>query len=332
MKNVSNARTSYLAGGLFIVIAAVGFYVLAPQLHGLKDSWRALTTASWQLLLAAVVLSFAATFCSALVYYLLSPRRLRLRDTWLVQLAGLFVNRALPGGIGGLGLNFAYLRARGIAPATSTAVVALNNLIGFIGHALLAVVLLSMAALSGLKLAVALPSGPMVTLIALLIGLLAVVVLLAVVFSARLRKAIKSQLHSLREQYRRRPGRLLAAIAASCLLTLCNVLGLWLCCRAVHASVGFVAVFIVFTFGVAAMSATPTPGGLGGAEAALAAGLASQRIDVSLAVAAVLLYRLVSFWIGLPIGLLCFGVVQARHLLNTNRTQTQKIRRVRADS
>ena len=41
----------------------------------------------------------------------------------------------------------------------------------------------------------------------------------------------------------------------------------------------------------------PTPGGLGAVEAALAAGLTAGGLDAGLAVSAVLLYRLVTFWL-----------------------------------
>jgi uncharacterized protein (TIRG00374 family) len=63
-----------------------------------------------------------------------------------------------------------------------------------------------------------------------------------------------------------------------------------------------VAVFLVFTFGIALGTATPTPGGLGGIEAGLVAGLIIYHVDSATALATVLLYRLLSYWLPLLVG------------------------------
>ena len=53
--------------------------------------------------------------------------------------------------------------------------------------------------------------------------------------------------------------------------------------------------------------AAPTPGGLGAVEAALAAGLTAAGLDGGLAVSAVLLFRLVTFWLPTIPGYLSFN-------------------------
>jgi uncharacterized protein (TIRG00374 family) len=76
-------------------------------------------------------------------------------------------------------------------------------------------------------------------------------------------------------------------------------------------------VFIVFTLGVAVGTATPTPGGIGGAEAALTAGFLAQDVSAPLALAAALLYRFTSFWVGLAVGAGAALVVLSRRMLKT---------------
>ena len=62
------------------------------------------------------------------------------------------------------------------------------------------------------------------------------------------------------------------------------------------------AVAVVYLAGSVVGSAVPTPGGLGGVEAALSAGLTAAGLEYSVALLAVLLFRLVTFWIPIPIG------------------------------
>ena len=53
--------------------------------------------------------------------------------------------------------------------------------------------------------------------------------------------------------------------------------------------------------------AAPTPGGLGAVEAALAAGLTAAGLDGVIAVSAVLLFRLVTFWLPTVPGYFAFN-------------------------
>jgi uncharacterized protein (TIRG00374 family) len=63
------------------------------------------------------------------------------------------------------------------------------------------------------------------------------------------------------------------------------------------ASIGF-----VYFTGTTLGSIIPTPGGLGAMEAALTAGLTAAGVPGAVAVSAVLLYRLLTFWLPVPVG------------------------------
>lgn len=54
---------------------------------------------------------------------------------------------------------------------------------------------------------------------------------------------------------------------------------------------------LAYLVGMAVSSAAPTPGGLGVAEAALVAGLVGVGVATAPAVAGVLLFRLLTFWL-----------------------------------
>jgi uncharacterized protein (TIRG00374 family) len=62
-------------------------------------------------------------------------------------------------------------------------------------------------------------------------------------------------------------------------------------------------------------AAAPTPGGLGAMEAALVAGLSSVGLASGVAVAAVLSYRLVTYWLPILPGWISFHVLERRNYI-----------------
>ena len=89
-------------------------------------------------------------------------------------------------------------------------------------------------------------------------------------------------------------------------ITSCYAMALYFSSLAVGDSVTILQAFYVITVGVAAASVTPTPGGIGGAEAGLMAAMVSIGMDSSSALAVTLLYRLVTFWIPIIPGVFAF--------------------------
>jgi uncharacterized membrane protein YbhN (UPF0104 family) len=246
-------------------------------------------------------------------YWWLAVHALSYARTLLIQIAGMFVNRLLPAGIGNIGVNYAYLRKAKHSATEAASVVAANNTLGIISHGLLLAILLVLyhTDLPNLHLRLIHDSR--------------LVVLVAVAGSAvwfilyhRFGKRFQSGLHNFAKQllaYRHRPAHLASALICSMSLTLSNVLCLWFCILALHADLSFIAVFLVFSFGVALGTATPTPGGLGGVEAGLVAGLVAYHLDGATALAAVLLFRLITYWLPLLAGSLAFVFSQRRHYI-----------------
>lgn len=287
----------------FLLLSAIGLYGLLPQIDNFSQSWHAVKSAHIDLLLLAASSSLLATVTAGILYRTLAIRTVKTGDAIAVQFAGLLINRILPTGIGGLGLNYLFLRSRQHRNIEATAVVALNGSLGFIGHLLVTASILVVAIGSGLDV----PSVDLPWL--LLLGVLVALMLVAgVVFYNRhaieAKYGLKKHVRMLRRTYRRQPLRLVLGLVLSCILTFSNASCFYLCCQALGVSSGFVACFLIFSVGVIATTATPTPGGIGGAEAALAGGLVAAGTGATQALAAALLYRLVSFWFGLLLGAL----------------------------
>ena len=84
--------------------------------------------------------------------------------------------------------------------------------------------------------------------------------------------------------------------------SLSYILCLAACVAAFGRSVPIASIAVVYLTGSAIGSILPTPGGLGGVEAALTAGLTAAGLPGAVAVSAVLLFRLLTFWLPVPFG------------------------------
>jgi glycosyltransferase 2 family protein len=299
-------RQSLLVTGLFLV----ALYVLVPQLNTFHSSGHLLLhpAAGWVAL--AIGLTAATYLAAAATYCLLAFQALRYRSTVIVQLGAMFVNRLLPSGLGALGVNYAYLRRMQHSPAQAGSVVAINNLLGVVGNGLLAGLVLGIAgssALPGYNRAL----GSIIKLVAA--GLVVAIVLVLIFRRGRFSKPIREIRRDILS-YRQRRRRLSAALLSSMVLTLSNVLCLLACAHALGANLPFAAALIIFSFGVGASTAIPTPGGLGGFEAGLTAGLVAYHVASPTALAIALLYRLVSYWLPLIPGAAALVICQRRHL------------------
>lgn len=297
---------------LLLVLLLVALYVVVPQLSSFHDSLKLIRHPALTPLLAALVATGFTYLAATGTYYLLAFKRLAYRRTLLVQLSSLFVNRILPAGVGALGVNYLYLRRSQHTTAQAAAVVAANNLLGILGHGLL---LGLIAGLAGGRLPALQVDGPHTNLLRVLLAAGTLLALLVLLFGRRKRfgQAVGTTLRQL-VAYRHRPARICLALVTSMSLTLCTVGSLWLSLSAVHVHPAFITVLVVFTFGLGVGTATPTPGGLGGLEAGLVAGLVAYHVPGAFALAGVLLYRLLNYWLGLAIGAVSFAVAQRQGL------------------
>jgi glycosyltransferase 2 family protein len=98
------------------------------------------------------------------------------------------------------------------------------------------------------------------------------------------------------------PRKLALGIGGALLLSLSYILCLAVCVAAFGRSVPIAGIAVVYLTGSAIGSILPTPGGLGGVEAALTAGLTAAGLPGAVAVSAVLLFRLLTFWLPVPFG------------------------------
>ncbi|HEX4864176.1 MAG TPA: YbhN family protein, partial [Acidimicrobiales bacterium] len=93
---------------------------------------------------------------------------------------------------------------------------------------------------------------------------------------------------------------------------LVQVAALSLCVHALGGHLPVVQVAAVYLGGHLIASAAPVPGGLGGLEAALIAGLSSLGMLAGAAASAVLVYRLLTYWLTIPVGWIALKIGEGR--------------------
>jgi len=139
------------------------------------------------------------------------------------------------------------------------------------------------------------------------------------VLSRRLRRGLRSGLKHITRAlryYKKRPVRLFFAAAAALSVSLCFIAALAFSAWALgNDSFTFQQAALVMTLGVIAATVTPTPGGVVGAEAGLATGLVAYGFAAEEAIAAAVLYRIISYWIPLVVGAAAFLTAQKKRYI-----------------
>jgi uncharacterized membrane protein YbhN (UPF0104 family) len=267
--------------------------------------------------LAVAVLGSAVTYLGAAIgIAAFVPQRLSIWRGYFVQLATAFVGVAMPSTVGHVAVNARYLHREKVDEGTIAAAVTVSQLVNIVTTVLLLIVLgvLTGSGLSKFKIA---PGGDV--LIGLAVIAAAVIAVLAV---PQTRKRVTSAVWPhLREVWPRlldavsHPLRLAIGVGANLLLSAGYTVALVAALRSVGAHPAILAVAVVFLAGNAVGSATPTPGGLGGVEAVLAAGLTAIGIPAHEAIPAVLLFRMATFWLPIPLGWASYEVLRRRGVL-----------------
>jgi undecaprenyl-diphosphatase len=84
---------------------------------------------------------------------------------------------------------------------------------------------------------------------------------------------------------------------------------------AYHGGASFAEVGAVYLGASLLAAAAPTPGGLGALEAALVAGFTGVGMESGVAVAVVLSYRLLTYWLPILPGWISFHILERRNLI-----------------
>ncbi|MEU0134198.1 lysylphosphatidylglycerol synthase domain-containing protein [Streptomyces sp. NPDC006296] len=297
---------------LFSFIAgSIAAYFLISQVTE-ADFGTVVEQAEWGWVAAALGFSALSYVAAAMSLLGFVPERVGFGKTVLAQVAGSFVKIVAPAAVGGVALNTRFLQRAGVRPGLAVASVGASQLFGLGAHILL---LALFGYLTGTEKT---PDSltPSRTVIA---GLLTVAVLVLVVTAIPfLRKFVVTRVRSLFAgvvprmlDVVQRPQKLVTGIGGMLLLTGLFVLCLDASIRAFSGpdvpQLSYASIAVVFLAGNALGSAAPTPGGMGAVEGALTLGLIAVGLPKEVAAPAVLLFRVMTLWLPVLPGWICFN-------------------------
>jgi uncharacterized protein (TIRG00374 family) len=323
-------RRKWIKTGVWLAITAISLYVVAPSLLDLLDSWSKLADIEPWWFFGLAICQGASLAC-LWVLQRLALRPVAMSPVITSQLAGNALSKIAPGGGAvGAALQYRMLVQVGVGRERAVGGLTVVNLLVF--AAVLSLPVLAIPAL--------LRGGVSHSLLQLaIVGIVLFVVLVAIAsvllvldrplrwvggIAQRVRNRIRRKRpaqHSLPDRLLRERDRILQTFGPSWKEAAAATAGRWLFdyltllaalyAVGTHPRPGLV---LLAFCGAQILAQIPlTPGGLGFVEAGLTGMLALAGVPAGAAVVATLAYRLFSYWLPLPLGLV--GAVAHRRLV-----------------
>ena len=311
-------RLQRVRGKTLLTIAALtaAFYVLLPQLADVGDSVAALRDANWGWLAVCIVMSGSTYVFSAVGLAGGVTGHLPLVPSVFASVASSFVNRVTPANVGGMALNVRFMQKAGVDPPEAVTGMGLNVLAGGIVHLVLLVAFFAWAGQGGGGFQIP-SSSRMLTIIAVVLAVIGLVMA-----TRKGRRLVRAHVLGFLQRswaslvsLSKSPAKLAALFGGSFGVTLAYICALAAAVTAFDTGVSFADVGAVYLGSSLIAAAAPTPGGLGAMEAALVAGFTGVGVEPGIAVAAVLSYRLATYWLPILPGWISFHLLEHRNLI-----------------
>ncbi len=293
---------------IMAVIGMVALWTLLARMNFEQVSQAVAAANAWWIL-GALVFSLATYVGAGLTLVAFSPQRLSVWRSTEVHLASSVVALVAPAGVGGAAINLRFLHRKGVPTAIGVATVALVQVVQFVVTVVLLVVL---AALTGQSTGLTLPSG----WVLVAAGLLVVVVACALLVP-QVRTWLWAKIEPTYRQVWPRlvwvmsnPVRLSVGISGAVLLSLSYILAFAASLWAFGYTLSFSVLAITYLASNTVGSVVPSPGGIGPVELALTAGLVAAGVPSGVALSTAIVYRLVTFWVPIPVGWLSLQRLQ----------------------
>jgi glycosyltransferase 2 family protein len=244
---------------------------------------------------------------------------LRFGPVYAMQLATGYMNLALPSVAARLTINIRFFQRQGVPPAAAVTAGGIDSFASMVIQAILLVLLLLFSE-ANLDLDLSAPSGGLLAIILILLGLL-VAVVLAVALVGRLRRLVIGRLQKWWPQVRgalgtlRSSSKLALLVFGSLATEILFAVALGLFALGLGSRVGLTDLLVINISVSLLSSFIPVPGGIGVTELGLTVGLTSAGMEESAALAAVLLYRISTFYLPPVWGFFALRWLQRRSYL-----------------
>ncbi|MBA3532701.1 MAG: flippase-like domain-containing protein [Ardenticatenales bacterium] len=298
---------------LWVVGLGIGVYLLLPQIGELGqvvELWKSL---DFPWLVAGLVTSALTYVMATVTQFGAQQAKLPFWPTFLAQFAASFANRFGPRGIGAAVLLEQYLEKMGLKRRSAITSLTLKTVAGIIVHVVAMLLTISWLGLENVELLDKIEMWHLWLLLTI------VVAALAYVFSSSERtekikysaKGAWRDLVATLKQPRKALQLCGGAVGMNLFYMATFLFSMW----ALDVDVSPLTVAAVYLAGEIIGSASPTPGGIGVLEGAFVAGFKAFGISSEAAVAGVLLYRLLTFWLPILPGFFAFHYMQDKEYI-----------------
>ncbi len=286
-----------------VVLPAVAVIALLSALAGLdlSELVNELRDAVWWLVVIGIVIAQLARVSQAVSTLGASPVPLPLGPVYALQLAVSYVNLAIPTAAARIAVNIRFFQRHGVPPGSALAAGGLDGFSGFIVQAIiLATLLVFTPASLDLRVHEAADSLVGIVLVVVLIAAAAIAVVVAV---GRWRRFVTGWARRLGSEALiaarglRSPRRVGLLFGGNLATEVLFATALAAFTRALGGSVGLDEALLVNISVALLAGLLPVPGGIGVAEGGLTFGLVQAGVPEEIAFAAVLLYRLWTFYL-----------------------------------
>jgi uncharacterized membrane protein YbhN (UPF0104 family)/tRNA A-37 threonylcarbamoyl transferase component Bud32 len=297
---IAELRRVTIKGVLAVGLTAFAAWLIIGQLSdiGLSTIIDELQEASWQWLVLILFLAQLPLASQALALTGAVPAPIPYAPTVALESGIKFVNLTVPSSAGRIAVNIRYLQKQGLSATSAVAAGSLDGVAGTIVQILLLLLILPFISMD---LDVDVGSDLSALMWIVIAGVIAVVAAAVVLIVkkdwrekvvAHLREAfgcLKSVLVA--------PGKLVRLFGGNVLTEIGWALCLAASAHAYGADLGLAQALVVNMFASVLASVIPVPGGIGVAEASLAAGMMAFGVPQSEAYAAALTHRLATFYL-----------------------------------
>lgn len=262
--------------------------------------WDAFGRADLVYVIPILLMTAATYFTGALTLMGAVPIDLPLGRTTAVMVGQSYLNRFTPANAGGMAMRIRYLQKEGLDGAVATTAIGLTSAVGGITQGIVIVVFLLWGGASDRFSDFEFPDIGTVVVVLLAIGLLITLILVTRwgkrVLRPWLADATQKAMSTIRE-LATDPRKMTQLFSGAILGKLVMIVAFWLSTEAFDAGLSFPKAGAIYMIATTIGAAVPTPGGVGGVDAALTAVLLSYGIDNAAAAAIVLLFRILTFWL-----------------------------------
>lgn len=295
---------------MVILVAAVIIIILTS--FNLSQIVGALRESDWRWAVAAFGVGLIGFTGSALTFVAFAPIRLSYWRQIVCQAAASFIAVAAPAGLGPAAVNLRVLQRKQVTTPLAVATAGLVQ-VTTVGVTILALV--TVTAVTGSSQLTGFQITPtMLIVIAVLAAAIATVLIVP-----RSRNWVLGRVTpTLRQTWPRlvelfsSPQRLALGVLGQIIAVASYVTAMYWAILAMGRHIPFLSAAVVYLLGNSAGAFIPTPGGMGAIEVTESGALVAIGLNAGVATSIILLFRLVTYWIRIPLGWVAYRY--ARHI------------------